>query len=259
MLGRNREFMDNPLYIKEVMHLATQNMLYPTMFILAFLLIYVVCVLGSVVIEAISERRHYRVSMPQLVAAIDSAAYFDLPEVIGKSGLLDSHVLLLQTLVAYGFLPENDRIALARKLLKQIRKEYTKTTSRTDLVSKVAPMVGLMGTLIPLGPGIVALGGGKYQELSASIEIAFDTTVAGLIVAAVCLLVSRWRKRWYSEYMDALEASMDAILEKAHECEAAGLSIGDEQRAFELSELIKRGARRAKPGRARAAAAPQVT
>ena len=64
----------------------------------------------------------------------------------------------------------------------------------TDLIAKVAPMLGLMGTLIPLGPGIVAIGEGDVQVLAESLLIAFDTTVLGLIVAAVALCVSTIRK-----------------------------------------------------------------
>ena len=36
----------------------------------------------------------------------------------------------------------------------------------TDLISKVSPMLGLMGTLIPLGPGIQALGNADTSALS---------------------------------------------------------------------------------------------
>lgn len=51
-------------------------------------------------------------------------------------------------------------------------------------------MLGLLGTLIPLGPGIIALGQGDTQTLSTSLLTAFDTTIAGLCAAAVCLVVT---------------------------------------------------------------------
>jgi biopolymer transport protein ExbB/TolQ len=74
-------------------------------------------------------------------------------------------------------------------------------------------MFGLMGTLIPLGPGMIALGQGDTQTLADSLLIAFDTTVAGLAAAGVAFAISRLRKRWYEEYLSSLEALMESLLE----------------------------------------------
>ena len=79
-------------------------------------------------------------------------------------------------------------------------------------------MFGLMGTLIPLAPGLIALGQGDTKTLSDSLLIAFDTTVAGLISAALSLFISSVRKSWYAGYSSSLEAVMDAVLD----CEEAG-------------------------------------
>lgn len=70
-----------------------------------------------------------------------------------------------------------------------------------------------MGTLIPLGPGIIALGRGDTLTLSNSLMIAFDTTIAGLACAAVAVLVSTIRKHWYNNYMSVLETLMECVLE----------------------------------------------
>ena len=80
--------------------------------------------------------------------------------------------------------------------------------------SKRAPMLGPLGTLIPLGPGIIALGQGDTQTLSTSLLTAFDTTIAGLCAAAVCLVVTTLRKRWYGGYMADLETLMDCVCEE---------------------------------------------
>ena len=75
-------------------------------------------------------------------------------------------------------------------------------------------MLGLMGTLIPLGPGIMALGQGDTYTLSVSLLTAFDTTIAGLIAAAFCLVISTVRRRWYSGYTADLETLMDCAPER---------------------------------------------
>ena len=92
-------------------------------------------------------------------------------------------------------------------------KHYVGRVRVTDLIAKIAPMFGLMGTLIPLAPGLIALGQGDTKTLSDSLLIAFDTTVAGLVSAAVALFISSVRKSWYAEYSSSLEAVMDAVLD----------------------------------------------
>lgn len=88
-----------------------------------------------------------------------------------------------------------------------------------------------MGTLIPLGPGIMALGQGDLTSLSSSLLMAFDTTVAGLAVAVVCFLVSKVRRRWYTDYLRSLEGLANVILEKADMLRAAGAGVS-RQAAF---------------------------
>ena len=118
------------------------------------------------------------------------------------------------------------RESLAVNIVAQEQTLYDKRVKVTDLIAKVSPMLGLMGTLIPLGPGIAALEEGALDILSKSLLTAFDTTVLGLVVAAVALLISTIRKGWYVQYMAAFEAACECVLEKANE-QAACCSADD--------------------------------
>ena len=62
------------------------------------------------------------------------------------------------------------------------------------MIAKLGPMFGLLGTLIPLGPGIVALGQGDTATLAGSLGVAFDTTIVGVISAAVACVISNVRR-----------------------------------------------------------------
>jgi biopolymer transport protein ExbB/TolQ len=119
-------------------------------------------------------------------------------------------------------LPVDTHVALAKRLMEEREDYHTRVLQRTQTVSKVAPMVGLMGTLIPLGPGLLSLGQGDPLALSASLLVAFDTTVAGLVVAVVTYVITKIRQRWYDNYMSALEASSTAVLEKVDGLREAG-------------------------------------
>lgn len=76
---------------------------------------------------------------------------------------------------------------------------------RTDFLTRLAPMLGLMGTLIPLGPGLAALGSGDLQILTTAISVAFDTTVLGLLVGMIGFVTGRLRRRWYDETLSVIE------------------------------------------------------
>ena len=104
--------------------------------------------------------------------------------------------------------------ALAERLLATEEARNARTISVTDMIAKLGPMFGLLGTLIPLGPGIVALGQGDTVTLSESMNVAFDTTIAGVISAAVASVISHIRKRWYNDDMVSLETLMEAVLEE---------------------------------------------
>ena len=79
-------------------------------------------------------------------------------------------------------------------------------SSRADLAARIGPSLGLMGTLIPLGPGIAAMGRGDFQTLSAAIATAFDTTVLGLAIGMIGYLIGRWRRRAYDQLLTIIEA-----------------------------------------------------
>lgn len=81
-----------------------------------------------------------------------------------------------------------------------------KRIERADFLTRIAPMLGLMGTLIPLGPGLAALGAGDLDVLTTAMSVAFDTTVLGLLVGVAGFVVGRLRRRWYSDTLEAIES-----------------------------------------------------
>ena len=83
---------------------------------------------------------------------------------------------------------------------------FARAVDRDAMMSRLGPMFGLAGTLIPLGPGLRQLHGGNLAGLGERLAVAFATTIAGLFVCAVCYAVAGLRGRWYEQELRTLEA-----------------------------------------------------
>jgi biopolymer transport protein ExbB/TolQ len=76
---------------------------------------------------------------------------------------------------------------------------------RTRILVRAGPAIGLMGTLIPLAPGLAALGRGDVPALAEDLRSAFGATVIGLLVGTVAYALTLTRTRLYTEDLAALE------------------------------------------------------
>jgi biopolymer transport protein ExbB/TolQ len=102
---------------------------------------------------------------------------------------------------------------------KQLIEQGKRRIERADFITRIAPMLGLMGTLIPLGPGLSALGTGDISILTTAMTVAFDTTIIGLLAGVIGFVLGRMRRRWYDNAMLALSEqalAQTAKQEKVH-------------------------------------------
>ena len=199
--------------VKEILRVVSSSLQVPTIIILILLILLTILMLGSFVAEIFTERRSLKMNIPGLVDQLQGKNSAEMKEAIENSDLLNRQKESCRELINRGGYTDDTREALARQLIADEEIRYGRIVKITDLVSRVAPMFGLMGTLIPLGPGLIALGQGDTSTLSSSLLIAFDTTVAGLISGAISYVISGIRKNWYEEYMIGLETIMETILD----------------------------------------------
>jgi biopolymer transport protein ExbB/TolQ len=75
----------------------------------------------------------------------------------------------------------------------------------TRILVRAGPALGLMGTLIPLAPGLAALGRGDVSTLATDLRTAFAATTIGLLVGTVAFALTLTRTRMYTEDLTALE------------------------------------------------------
>jgi biopolymer transport protein ExbB/TolQ len=93
----------------------------------------------------------------------------------------------------------------AERALARYELNVQRRLDRTRLLVRAGPALGLMGTLIPLAPGLAALGQGDVTALAESLRDAFGATVVGLLVGTVAFALTLARTRMYSEDLVDLE------------------------------------------------------
>ena len=199
--------------IRNMLRAVTDSLQIPTIIILLILIGIAIFLIGEIIVEVFADRRHLKASIPKVIDEIQGMNASQLQIYFKKCPLLKRQKKALGELITREDLPENSREALARQLLFNEQDHYDRRTKFSEVVAKVAPMFGLLGTLIPLGPGLIALGQGDTKTLSESLLIAFDTTVAGLISGAIAFVITAIKTRWYEKYMVGLETIMECILD----------------------------------------------
>ncbi len=96
-------------------------------------------------------------------------------------------------------------------LSEEYEVRMTKRLEQTKIMSTVSPMLGLMGTLIPLGPALIGLAQGDVLQLANNLMIAFATTVLGLFAGIVGYVLTLIRKRWYWQDMADIDYLVDSL------------------------------------------------
>ena len=213
--------MIGSINLSSVLRTITETLQSPVIFLLLVLMALTVFIAGSLIAEVFTERIYIQVklnTLPDMIEELHRTGTSDestsIADCIEESKLLKRHKRALTELTKHPDITDLERESLAARLVTQEKSFYDKRTKVTDVMAKIGPMLGLMGTLIPLGPGIIALGQGDTFTLSNSLLIAFDTTVAGLVCALIALVISTIRKIWYRNDMSILETLMECILEE---------------------------------------------
>lgn len=104
--------------------------------------------------------------------------------------------------------------AQIQRLLANFEIAADKDLAISKTLTKLGPILGLMGTLIPMGPALAGLASGDIASMAYNMQIAFATTVVGLVAGAVGFLTQQAKQRWYLQDMTNLEFLSELLNEK---------------------------------------------
>lgn len=200
--------------VNSILRVIISNFQTPVVIILLVLMVATVVVAGTFVYEFFIEHRKLKADIPKLIEEINKTDVGKMTEIILNKQLLPRQKKALQQLIEEKRMDGDTRETYAAQLLYEEEEHYQKYLRWPQMISKLGPMFGLLGTLVPLGPGLMALGQGNTEILSQSLLIAFDTTSAGVVIAAISLVIAQMRKQWYRKYSQTLESLMEVILAK---------------------------------------------
>lgn len=188
------------------------SLLIPDIVLLIFFLLRALVLLGATYRQMLVRRKEEK----QLSQTIKELR----PEEIGNlRGMLPEKpdslfVSYLADLLRH---PANE--AYADYLINQYETVVAKDVNLSRLLTKLGPVLGLIGTLISMSPALVGLSTGDISGMAYNMQVVFSATVVGLVISAVGLFTQQLKTRWYAKDVNRLEY-VSRIYAENHEKEA---------------------------------------
>ncbi len=178
-------------YISDILYWISTGLLVPVIILLIVLFGRALLLIGSFFGQYLSVRKTealLKTEFDQLTADNVATLADRLPSTLNKSLVIQYIQQMLQ---------HKDSEPHLQKLLADFDIAAAKDLATSKTLSKMGPMLGLMGTLIPMGPALVGLAAGDIGSMAYNMQVAFATTVVGLFSAAIGFITGQVKSRWY--------------------------------------------------------------
>ena len=185
--------------VSNILFWISNGLLVPVIVGLLFFFAKSVVMLGGFVgqyIQRIKQDKQLRLRMDQL----------DQSTIHAFSGELDEQPDSLFTQTAKQLLA-TDSTAVTNRVLSEYEVTADAELGKYKVLVKFGPILGLMGTLIPMGPALAGLSTGDIASMAYNMQVAFATTVLGLFSGAVGFILLQVKQRWFTSdliYLDYL-------------------------------------------------------
>ncbi len=189
--------------VKTYIYLISSALFYPVVILLALLSLVGLLQLGYFVADGL-ERLRLKGGKGQVTSLFASGrvkGYFSQP-------VRTYYKDLRKLNTAIG----NQHDVEVENLLQHHSLLYSKKLDRLMMMVRTGPGLGLIGTLIPMGTGLAALGQGDMSRLSADLVIAFTTTVVGMALGMLAFVLYTVRKRWLQEDVRYMEIASEVVM-----------------------------------------------
>lgn len=194
-------------YLSDILFIISNGLLIPVVALLLFLMVKAGMLLFGFYGEY-RQRKRITAMLRQLTHAYSPEELMHVQTEL-KNCANSSVVECLNDLLAH----RDDKI-YCEHLLADFQVEVQKQLSGNRTLIKFGPMLGLMGTLIPMGPALVELASGDIASMAYNMQVAFATTVVGMAVAAIWLATLQVSQRFYARSFNDLEFIFNKLFEQ---------------------------------------------
>lgn len=207
--------MDIGALLKAFIYLISSSLLYPVLFLLVILTFLIIVYAGSFFAEWLERLRLKKCPPQDLPAALKTDASSTM-----VSHRVNQYIKALHQTIR----DEEGSEAAVENLLQETTLKLWKSMDRLRILVRAAPSLGLIGTLIPMGTGLAALGQGDMTKLSTDLVIAFTTTVTGLAIGTAAFFFYTVRRRWIEEDIKNMELATEMAAARIERIDYAVLS-----------------------------------
>lgn len=203
--------MEVSSYIFDVLYTFSASLLYPVVITLILLAVYSLMLIGEFVSEF--ARRHRDIENLELCcnSTHEHLKNKDMEKAASSLRLVKQNFLVKAFAIDSANHIEKNNLISIERLAQDYEIKMAKRLEQTRIVATISPMVGLMGTLIPLGPALIGLSQGDIEQLANNLMIAFATTVIGLFAGSISYVLTQVRKRWYWQDMADIDYILDTM------------------------------------------------
>lgn len=193
--------------ISDILYWISTGLLVPVIVLLIILFVRALLLVGSFYGQYLSIRKTEALLREEL----NTLTHATVEELGGK--LPEKSTSLVIASIKQ-ILNAQDSPAQIQRLIANFEIAADKDLAISKTLTKLGPILGLMGTLIPMGPALAGLASGDIASMAYNMQIAFATTVVGLVAGAVGFLTQQVKQRWYLQDMTNLEFIAELINEK---------------------------------------------
>lgn len=194
-------------YISDILYWISTGLLVPVIVLLIILFCRSLLLIGSFFGQYLAIRRTDALLRQQF----DALTVDNLPELSAELPVKSSSLVITYI---RRLLEAKDSAAHVQRLLADFEIAADKDLAISKTLTKMGPMLGLMGTLIPMGPALVGLSTGDIASMAYNMQVAFATTVVGLFASAIGFITQQVKQRWYLQDMTNLEFLSELLTEK---------------------------------------------
>lgn len=195
--------------ISDILYWISTGLLVPVIVLLIFFFIRAIILIGVFFDKYLQKTKNSAVFYKKIESLT--------PETLGEfSASLPEKSDSVMSVYVKKIIATADNAAKIDLLLSDFEIEADKDIASSKVLTKMGPILGLMGTLIPMGPALVGLSTGDIASMAYNMQVAFATTVVGLVVSAIGFLTQMMKERWALKELSMLEYLADIVKQQSN-------------------------------------------